>query len=126
MNMKQKSAFNRNFDAAILRALDIDNVDFKTLLFEILPHFEEEGSMNSTDVWMIHAELNYALRETNVVGYQEAIRLMSAGRQHYPLWARVKKIDSQKLTLEFSTQFKYIKSCQNQETGIPPFKLEQG
>jgi hypothetical protein len=71
--------------------MNSENVDFTTLRFELLPQFDDDGMMNATDAWMIHVVLNDALRTTNEVGYREAIRLMSAGHQHYPLWARVKK-----------------------------------
>ena len=121
--MKKKSTFNRNFDSAIVNALNSGNVDFTSLRFELLPQFDDDGTMNAKDTWMIHVVLNDALRTTNEVGYRETIRLMSAGRQHYPLWAKVKKIDHQKLAVEFCSKFRIFKTCLNQETGIPPFQV---
>ncbi len=118
-----QSTFNRNFDSAIENALNSENVDFTSLRFELLPHIDDDGTMNAKDTWMIHVVLNYALRTTNEVGYQEAIRLMSAGRQHYPLWVKVNKIDHQKISIEFCSKFRTFKKCLNQETGIPPFQV---
>lgn len=119
--MMKISNFNRNFNTAILNALNAEVVDFKSLRFELYPIFENNSDESSTDSWMIHVELNYALRLTNIVGYFEAIRLMSAGKQRYPMWARVKKVNEQILSVEFSTRYVFIKKCQNQVTGIPPF-----
>jgi len=66
--MKKKSTFNRNFDSAIVNAMNSENVDFTTLRFELLPQFDDDGMMNATDAWMIHVVLNDALRTTNEVG----------------------------------------------------------
>jgi hypothetical protein len=123
--MKKKSTFHRNFDSAIVNAMNSENVDFTTLRFELLPQFDDDDMMNATDAWMIHVVLNFALRNSNEVGYREAIRLMSAGRQHYPLWTKVKKIDHQKLSIEFCSKYRTIKTCLNQETGIPPFQVSK-
>lgn len=120
-----KSTFNRNFDTAILKALKVENVDFNQLQFEIIPIFEEKGEESSKDTWMIHVKLNYSLKDSDIVDYKEAIRLMSGGNKHYPLWARVKKLDDQKLSIEFSTRYRHIKNCHNQETGFPPFENTQ-
>jgi len=119
--MMKISNFRRNFNTAILNALNVDVVDFKSLRFELYPTFENYSDERSTDSWMIHVELNYALRRTNVVSYNEAIRLMSAGKQRYPLWARVKKVNDQRLSVEFSPRYVFIKECHNQVTGFPPF-----
>jgi hypothetical protein len=121
----EKSTFNRNFYAAILKAMNLKNVDFKSLHFEMIPVIEEKGEETSKDSWMINAVLKNSLIETNVMDYDEAIRLMSGGRQHYPLWAKVNKVDDHKLSIEFSTRYRLIKTCQNQETGIPPFEINE-
>lgn len=39
----EKSTFNRNFDTAILRALNSDNIDFESLQFKMTPVFEQKG-----------------------------------------------------------------------------------
>ena len=91
----------------------------------MIPVFEEKGEENSKDSWIINVVLKNSLIETDFVGYEEAIRLLSGGSQHYPLWARVKKMDDQKISIEFSTRYRHIKTCHNQETGIPPFELNE-
>lgn len=121
----EKSTFNRNFNTAILRALNSDNVNFESLQFKMTPVFEKKGEESSKDTFMIHGVLKNSLIETDVVDYEEAIRLMSGGNQYYPLWARIKKIDTEKLLIEFSTRYRHIKTCHNQETGIPPFELKE-
>lgn len=91
----------------------------------MIPVFEEKGVESSKDTRMIHVVLKNSLIETDVVDYEEAIRLMSGGSQHYPFWAKVNKLDNQKLSIEFSTRYRHIKTCQNQETGIPPFEINE-
>lgn len=120
-----KSTFNKNFDQAIILALENDDIDFTSLKFKLNPTQEEKGAISSKDEWMIYAALKNSLQGKEFVDYQESVRLMSAGKNQYPLWAKVTKISNDTLSIDFSTRYRNLKTCHNQDTGIPPFKVER-
>jgi len=86
------STFNKNFDKAILKALNADQFDFTLLHFKLVFLDENTGFESSKDNWMKAIQRNVDIIN-NFFEYNEAIRLMSAGDSHYPLWANMTMID---------------------------------
>jgi len=92
-------------------------------LFKLVPVFEEIGKESSKDGYMKNAVLKCNHIDNEYKSYLETIRLMSAGKSHYPLWIKLSKLDNNLIEITFSTRFRHLKTCHNQETGHPPFEL---
>lgn len=111
----------KNFDKAILKALNVDQFDFTLLHFKLVFLDKNRGLESSKDNWMkaIHRNIDII---TNFFEYDEAIRLRSAGDSHYPLWANMTMIYGGNIEIKCSCRFRHIKTFHNQEGGVPPFE----
>jgi hypothetical protein len=120
--MNNESKFIRNFNKAIAALTNCDENEHSKFDFLLNPINEEIGKSSSKDHWMINAVLkNNGIEELQ--SYSNSIRILSAGRSHYPLWIKISQKDTDVLQLEFSTRFRHIKNCHNQETDFPPFEV---
>lgn len=120
--MNVKNTFTRNFDKAIMALTNCDENEQSKFRFQLKPLNEPIGKVSSRDDWMINAVLkNNGIEEPQ--SYIDSIRIMSAGKSQYPLWIKISQKNEFLLQLEFSTRFRHIKNCHNQETEHPPFEI---
>jgi len=120
--MNTKNTFNKNFDKAIIALTKCTENELSEFLFFLKPINEDIGKTSSKDDWMKNAVLkNNKIEEPK--SYSDSIKIMSAGKSNYPLWIKISQIEENLLKLEFSTRFRHLKTCHNQETDYPPFKI---
>lgn len=120
--MKKKTTFNRNFDTAIIKAMNCQIDDVGNFKFKLIPIHEETGKESSKDSWMKYAKLKNNEIEA-LKSYDETIWLLSAGNSNYPLWIEINKLGENEISLEFSMRFRHLKTCHHQESNHPPFKI---
>lgn len=120
--MNKKNTFSKNFDQAIIALTKCAENEQNKFIYQLRPINEDIGKTSSKDIWMMNAVLkNNGIDEPK--NYLDSIRIMSAGRSKYPLWIKISQINEKLLQLEFSTRFRHIKNCHNQQTGYPPFEI---
>jgi len=120
----KKSKFHTNFENAINQSLgnELSKEEFNNLKFKLNSIEENKGKTSSKDSWMTMVVLK---SQSEILSFQETIKALSAGNSRYPLWIKLIKSDANSYILNFSTRFRNIKNCRNQESGFPPFEITE-
>lgn len=118
----KKSKFHINFEKALSHFIghELSYEELINLKFRLNPIEEIKGKTSSKDSWMKMVVLR---NQNDTLNFQETLKALSAGNSHYPLWVKAFKSRNDLFILNFSTRFRNIKNCRNQELGFPPFEL---
>ena len=121
-----KSIFHDNLMMTIYEIMDTKNVDESKIRFKIIPVYEKDKSLNSTDDLMRLICLSEKNVGNRVLTVEETVKLVACMSPLVPIWINISldKIKGEKLIFIFETSLRFRKPSllRNAETGHAPFK----